>query len=183
MARLVLLDRDGVVNYDSPAFIRTPDEWRPIPGSLDAIARLKHAGWLVAVCSNQSGVGRGLIEPAMLEAIHDRLRAALAECGGSLDALLYCPHHPAEGCTCRKPAPGLLLAAMAGLGVSAGDCVAIGDSLRDIEAGKAAGCRTILVRTGNGRAAETGARQIGVDAVYDDLSDAVNAIEACTSWS
>ena len=107
----------------------------------------------------------------------------MIERGGSLDALLYCPHHPADGCTCRKPAPGLLLAAMAELGVGAHHCVTIGDSLRDIEAGKAAGCSTILVRTGNGRAAEAGARQIGVDAVYDDLADAVSAMEACASWS
>jgi len=176
MARLILLDRDGVINFDSPAFIKTPEEWRPVPGALSAIARLKRQGWLVAVCSNQSGVGRGLITPDALEAIHEKLRQCLSQLEVSLDGLAFCPHHPDEHCRCRKPAPGMLLEMMSRLGASADECIVVGDSLRDIEAGKAAGCRTVLVRTGNGSRSEAAARALGVDAVFDDLAGFASAV-------
>lgn len=178
MARLILLDRDGVINLDSPAFIKTPEEWHPIAGALPAIASLKNLGWLVAVCSNQSGVGRGLITPDALDAIHEKLRQALARLGISLDGLAFCPHHPDAHCPCRKPAPAMLLDMMNRLGVSAAETIVVGDSLRDIEAGKAAGCRTALVRTGNGSRSEAAARALGVDAVFDDLADFASALGA-----
>jgi len=180
MARLILLDRDGVINFDSPAFIKSPEEWRPIPGALDAIATLKRAGFSVAVCSNQSGVARGLLSLATLEAIHDRLRDALADRGVELDGIIYCPHHPDEHCRCRKPAPGMLLDMMARLDANPGESVVIGDSLRDIQAGRAAGCRTILVLTGNGRECVTAARALGVDAVFEDLPEAAEALRECS---
>jgi D-glycero-D-manno-heptose 1,7-bisphosphate phosphatase len=179
MARLIILDRDGVINFDSPAFIKTPDEWRPIPHALEAIAALKRAGWRVAVCTNQSGVARGLLRQTTLEAIHARMEARLAELDVELDGLSYCPHHPDDACRCRKPAPGMLLDLMANLGATPEQTIAIGDSLRDIEAGIAAQCgRCVLVRTGNGAASEAAARALGVDWVFDDLGAAARAILA-----
>jgi D-glycero-D-manno-heptose 1,7-bisphosphate phosphatase len=179
MARLIILDRDGVINFDSPAFIKSPDEWRPIPHALEAIAALKHAGWLVAVCTNQSGVGRGLVSQPMLDAIHTRMLTEIAKLDATLDGLSYCPHLPDEGCRCRKPAPGLLVDTMASLGATPAQTITIGDSLRDIEASIAAGCgRNVLVRTGNGAEAETDARELGVNWVFDDLGSAARAILA-----
>jgi D-glycero-D-manno-heptose 1,7-bisphosphate phosphatase len=180
MARLILLDRDGVINVDSPGFIKSPAEWRPLPGALDAIAALKRAGFRVAVCSNQSGVARGLLSVATLAAIHARLHDALSKRGVALDALSYCPHHPDDHCGCRKPQPGMLLTVMQQLDIPPGESVLIGDSLRDIAAGRAAGCRTILVRTGNGRDCEAEARALGVDAVFDDLREAAKALGECS---
>jgi len=179
MARLIILDRDGVINFDSPAFIRSPEEWRPIPRALEAIAALKAAGWQVAVCTNQSGIARGLLSQATLDAIHARMVAKLAELDAALDGLLCCPHHPDEACRCRKPAPGMLLDLMASLGARPAQTIAIGDSLRDIEAGIAAGCgKCMLVRTGNGAANEAAVRALGVDRVFDDLGAAARAILA-----
>src|SRR6187399_3074208 len=106
--KLIVLDRDGVINHDSPNFIKSPDEWRPIPGSLEAIARLNHAGFRVVVATNQSGVGRGLLDIATLNAIHEKLHRALAQVGGRLDAIFYCPHTGDSHCECRKPRPGML---------------------------------------------------------------------------
>jgi len=181
MARLIILDRDGVINLDSPAFIKFPDEWHPIPGALDAIADLKHAGWLVAVCSNQSGVGRGLITRQALDAIHERLYLALSERHATLDGIAFCPHRPEEHCRCRKPEPGMLLDMMARLGARPEETIAIGDSQRDLDAGHAAGCRCILVRTGNGRTTErSGATVARVD-VFDDLRSAADRLMDCPS--
>jgi D-glycero-D-manno-heptose 1,7-bisphosphate phosphatase len=177
MARLIILDRDGVINFDSPGFIKSPEEWRPIPRALEAIAALKHAGWLVAVCTNQSGIGRGLLSHATLDAIHARMLDRIALLDATLDSLSYCPHLPEEGCRCRKPAPGMLLDTIASLGATPEQTIAIGDSQRDIEAGIAAGCgRCVLVRTGNGAACEAGVRALGVDWVFDDLGSAARAI-------
>jgi D-glycero-D-manno-heptose 1,7-bisphosphate phosphatase len=176
MARLIILDRDGVINVDSPAFIKSPEEWRPLPGALDAIADLKHAGWQVAVCSNQSGVGRGLIAPEKLKAIHACLHQALAARGVHLDGLTFCPHRPDEDCSCRKPLPGMLIDTMTQLDASPANTVVIGDSLRDIQAGLAAGCRCVLVRTGNGRAAEESVRALGITEVFDDLRAAADKL-------
>ncbi len=152
MAKLILLDRDGVINFDSPDYIKSPDEWQPIPGSLEAIARLQGAGRLIAVCTNQAGVARGTLSSASLDAIHAKLRRALAECGAVLDHLACCTHHPDLGCRCRKPAPGMLLDCLQLFGIAADDACFVGDSARDLEAAKAAGCRGVLVRTGNGEA-------------------------------
>lgn len=169
MTRLILLDRDGVINADSPDYIKDVDEWVPLPGALEAIAALKRKGLLVAVCTNQSGVGRGIIAPAALERIHRRLHARLAELGVRLDGLWYCAHRPEEGCPCRKPRPGMLLDAMQALGVAPDETLFVGDAVRDIEAARAAGCRSALVLTGRGRAAEAEARALGVDWVEEDL--------------
>lgn len=170
MARLILLDRDGVINAESEAFIKGADEWQALPGSLAAIAQLKRRGFKVAVCSNQSGVGRGLMSEAALERIHEKLLAGLAELGADLDAVRYCPHHPDDDCDCRKPRPGMLLDIMAELGATAAETVFVGDSLRDLQAADAAGCRAALVRTGNGAATEAQAGAMGVIWVGDDLS-------------
>jgi D-glycero-D-manno-heptose 1,7-bisphosphate phosphatase len=170
MTRLILLDRDGVINFDSPDYIKDADEWIPIPGSIEAISELKRAGYLVAVCSNQAGVGRGIFSEAALERIHARMRAALAGHAVALDGLRYCPHHPDAGCACRKPQPGMLSDMMKTLGIAAADTIFVGDAVKDLEAARAAGCRAALVRTGCGAAAEPQARAMGVDCIADDLA-------------
>jgi len=169
MTRLILLDRDGVINYDSPDYIKDAHEWSPVPGSLQAIARLKGAGYLVAVCTNQSGVGRGIFTEDALERIHRKMTAALAELGVALDDLRYCPHHPDDGCECRKPRPGMLLATLASLHVAPTEAVLVGDRIKDLEAARAAGCRAAFVRTGVDAALEPQARAMGVDWIADDL--------------
>lgn len=173
--RAVLLDRDGVINRDSPSYIRTVDDWEPLPGSLEAIVALRAAGYPVAVCTNQAGIARGLIRPADLAAIHDQLRRQLEAMGGGLDGIFHCPHGPDDGCECRKPAPGLLLSACAQLGVPPEQAVFIGDSARDLTAGRRAGARVLLVRTGNGQATLDAGEATDV-AVYDDLAAAARAL-------
>ncbi|MCC5795612.1 MAG: D-glycero-beta-D-manno-heptose 1,7-bisphosphate 7-phosphatase [Chromatiales bacterium] len=177
--RIVVLDRDGVINHDSPDFIRKPSDWQPLAGSLAAIARLHAAGWIVVVVSNQSGVGRGLFSMAELGQIHARMVEAIREAGGELGAIVFCPHHPAEGCACRKPRPGLFRQVEQQLDTSLAGAPAIGDSVRDIEAALAAGASPILVRTGNGAASEAEVlrRWPGMP-VYPDLAAAVDALLA-----
>jgi D-glycero-D-manno-heptose 1,7-bisphosphate phosphatase len=175
---LVLLDRDGVINEDSTDFVKSVAEWHPLPGSLEAVARLKHAGYLVAVCTNQSGLARGLLDTYALDGIHAALRSALAERGAVLDGLYVCPHGPHDGCACRKPRPGLLLTAMRDLGQRPEDTRYVGDSLRDVEAALAAGCEPVLVRTGNGHASERDARCLGVTRVFDDLRRVADWLES-----
>lgn len=149
--KLIVLDRDGVINHDSDAYIRTPDEWRPLPGSLEAIARLNKAGYRVVVATNQSGVARKLFDVATLGAIHTRMHQAVGEAGGRIDAVFFCPHGPDDGCECRKPRPGLFHEILARFGASTNEVHAIGDQLRDLQAAHAAGCRPVLVLTGKGR--------------------------------
>ncbi len=146
----VILDRDGVINRDSELFIRSVDEFVPLPGSLEAIAQLKQAGWAVVVCTNQSGVGRGLYTMATLDEIHAHLRALLAEHGTSVDGIYACPHRPDAGCSCRKPKPGMLLRAATELDLDLGASYMLGDAPRDLEAGRAAGAQPVLVLTGKG---------------------------------
>ncbi|KAB7622734.1 D-glycero-beta-D-manno-heptose 1,7-bisphosphate 7-phosphatase [Alkalilimnicola sp. S0819] len=148
--RLVVLDRDGVLNEDSDAYIKSAAEWRPIPGSAAAVAALKAAGFSVVVASNQSGLGRGLFDQSALDAIHAKLGAELAAAGTALDGLYYCPHAPEAGCECRKPAPGLLRRICADFQLPGEALVMIGDSLRDLQAAEAVGARALLVRTGKG---------------------------------
>lgn len=177
--RLIVLDRDGVINHDHPDHIRTPKAWRPIDGSLEAIARLTHAGWHVAIASNQSGIGRGLFGYGDLFAIHDKMIRMTAELGGRIDGVFFCPHAPDAGCACRKPAPGLLLEIGERLGADPGSVPAVGDAWRDVEAARAAGAIPILVRTGNGRTTEEEHRNDLADiAVYDDLAAAAEALLA-----
>ena len=146
--KLVILDRDGTINVDSDEFVKTPDEWQPLPGALEAIARLNHAGWHVAVASNQSGLGRGLFDVASLNAIHAKMHKALAAYGGKIDALFYCPHSPDEGCQCRKPLPGLFEQIGERFGVDLKLVPVVGDTQRDLQAGVAVGCSPHLVLTG-----------------------------------
>lgn len=168
--RVIILDRDGVINYDSPAHIKSPEEWRPIPGSLDAIARFTHAGYRVMIATNQSGLGRGLFNVQALDAIHNKMRALLASLGGSIDEIFYCPHAPCDGCDCRKPKPGLFRQIAELPGVTLTDALAVGDSLRDLQAAASAGVETVLVRTGNGeRTVKMGGVPAGVR-VFDDLA-------------
>jgi D-glycero-D-manno-heptose 1,7-bisphosphate phosphatase len=148
--KLIILDRDGTINEDRDDFVKSPDEWVPIPGSLEAIARLNHAGWHTVVATNQSGLARGLFDMATLNPIHAKMNRALGDLGGRIDAVFFCPHGPDDGCTCRKPLPGLLQTIGERYGVSLRETYAVGDSVRDLEAGVAAGCAPHLVRTGKG---------------------------------
>lgn len=169
--KLIILDRDGVVNEDSDAYIKTPDEWHPLPGSADAIARLNRAGYRVVVATNQSGLARGLFDTTTLEAIHARMVDHLAEAGARLDGIYVCPHGPDDGCDCRKPAAGLIDQIVADYGEVAGVPL-VGDSLRDLQAGVARGCRPVLVLTGKGRRTlDKGLPEnLGPVAVYDSLA-------------
>jgi D-glycero-D-manno-heptose 1,7-bisphosphate phosphatase len=146
--KLVILDRDGTINADSDEYIKTPEEWQPLPGALEAIARLNHAGWHVAVASNQSGLGRGLFDVASLNAIHAKMHKALAAYGGRIDAIFYCPHSPDEGCQCRKPLPGLFEQIGERFGVDLHTAHVVGDTPRDLQAGASVGCQPHLVLTG-----------------------------------
>lgn len=176
---LVLLDRDGVINRDSTAYIKSVAEWEPLPGSLEAIARLCHAGYRIYVASNQSGIGRGLLDYDALFAIHDRLQRALADLGGRIDAIAYAPEHPDQASDMRKPKPGMLLDIGRRLGVSLEKVHAVGDSMRDLEAARAANCKPVLVRTGNGRKTEQAlGKDRGGVAVYDDLAAFASALIA-----
>ncbi|WP_290637603.1 D-glycero-beta-D-manno-heptose 1,7-bisphosphate 7-phosphatase [Aquisalimonas sp.] len=145
-----MLDRDGVINVDSDAYIKSVDEWHPLPGSLDAIARLSRAGWVIAVCTNQSGVGRGLFTDDTVSAIHAELQRRLAALGGRVDGFFYCPHTPEADCSCRKPKPGLLTQAAAALSFPLQGTPFVGDSRRDTDAARAVGATPVLVRTGKG---------------------------------
>jgi len=146
--KLIIIDRDGTLNRDSDEFVKTPDEFIPLPGALEAIARLNHAGWHVVIASNQSGLGRGLFDVAALNAIHAKMHKLLAAVGGRIDAVFYCPHSPEENCRCRKPLPGLFEQIGARFGVQLKDVPAVGDSVRDVQAGAAAGCEPHLLLTG-----------------------------------
>lgn len=149
-APLIILDRDGVINHDSDDYIKSPDEWVPLEQSLEAIAKLKHAGWIVVVATNQSGVERGLFDISTLHAIHNKLMAAVAEKGGHIDGIFFCPHAPASSCDCRKPATGLLKDIAERFGRSLENVPVVGDSLRDLQAGAELGCGLWLVKTGKG---------------------------------
>jgi D-glycero-D-manno-heptose 1,7-bisphosphate phosphatase len=148
--KLIILDRDGVINYDSEQFIKSPDEWRPIPGSLQAISRLNHAGFRVVVATNQSGLGRGLFDMATLIAINDKMHRALAQLGGRIDALFYCPHTADSACECRKPKPGMLIEIGNRFGVELTGVPCVGDSVRDLQAAAAVEAQPILVLSGKG---------------------------------
>jgi D-glycero-D-manno-heptose 1,7-bisphosphate phosphatase len=148
--KLVILDRDGTINLDSEDYIKSPAEWTPIKGSLEAIARLIQADYRVVVATNQSGIGRGLFDSQALFAIHDKLQRALGLVGGRIDAFFFCPHRADEGCRCRKPQPGMLIEAARRFNVAIEDVSMVGDSRKDVEAAAAAGARPVLVLTGNG---------------------------------
>ena len=146
--KLVILDRDGTINEDRDDYVKSPEEWVPIPGSLEAIARLNHAGWHTVIASNQSGLARGLFDMAALNAMHVKLSQMLAKLGGRIDAVFFCPHAPEDHCECRKPMPGLFRLIGERYGIDLDEVPAVGDSLRDLQAAAAAGCQPHLVRTG-----------------------------------
>lgn len=146
--KLVILDRDGTINEDRDDYVKSADEWAPIPGALEAIARLNHAGWHTVIASNQSGLARGLFDMAALNGIHARMNRELAEVGGRIDAVFFCPHGPDDGCRCRKPLPGLFETIGERYGIDLAEAHLVGDSLRDLQAGAAVGCRTHFVQTG-----------------------------------
>lgn len=148
--KLIILDQTGVINQSSGTFIKTPDEWIAIPGSLEAIARLTHAGYRVVIATNQSGIGRGLLDMAAYNAINDKMYKAVHLAGGRIDAIFFCPHTNADKCSCRKPATGLFDEIMQRYGVNLKNIPAVGDSLKDLQAAAAIGAIPILVLTGNG---------------------------------
>lgn len=147
----IILDRDGVINHDSDFYIKSPDEWHPISGSLEAIAELNRAGYRVLVATNQSGVARGLYDLETLHKIHEKLHHELAKVGGKIEEIFFCPHHPDERCFCRKPKPGLLFQIQEKYSLNMEETFFIGDSIVDVSAALYAGCNPILVLTGNGQ--------------------------------
>ncbi len=175
--KLVVLDRDGVINEDSNEHVKSVAEWRPISGSLEAIARLCQAGFAVVVVTNQSGLARGLFDRAALDAIHEAMNRQVEAAGGRIAGLFICPHAPGEGCDCRKPRPGLLRQVEAELGASVLDAPLIGDKPSDLQLARVAGCLPILVRTGKGLSTEREADLAGV-LVFDDLCAAADHLVA-----
>ncbi|MBV7481469.1 D-glycero-beta-D-manno-heptose 1,7-bisphosphate 7-phosphatase [Bordetella sp. BOR01] len=173
--KLIVLDRDGVINQDSDAFVKNPDEWIALPGSLAAIARLSQAGYTVVVASNQSGLARGLFDVTMLNAIHAKMHRELAQAGGVVDAIFLCPHGPDDGCTCRKPLPGMYHDIANRYDASLAGVPAVGDSLRDLQAAAAAGCAPWLVLTGNGAKTRQGGLPAGTR-IANDLSAVADAL-------
>jgi D-glycero-D-manno-heptose 1,7-bisphosphate phosphatase len=149
--KLVILDRDGTINYDSDQYIKSPAEWKPIPGSLEAIARLTQGGWRCVVATNQAGIARGLFDMATLNAIHAEMHRAVAQAGGRIDAIFFCPHAAEADCECRKPKPGLLREIGTRMDVELQGVPMVGDALRDLQAAAAVGCRPFLVLTGKGK--------------------------------
>ena len=173
--KLVVLDRDGVINLDSDQYIKSPEEWKPIPGSLEAIARLTQAGFRVVIATNQSGLGRGLFDMATLNAMHDKMHKAVSQLGGRIDAVFFCPHALDAGCACRKPKPGMLLEIAERFGVALEDVPAIGDSLRDLQAASAAGARPVLVLTGKGALTRTEGHLPPGTRIFADLAAVARA--------
>ena len=148
--KLIILDRDGTINEDRDDYVKSADEWVPIPGALEAIARLNHAGWHTVIATNQSGIGRGTFDMAALNAMHVKMNQLLAKQGGRIDAVFFCPHIPEDECDCRKPMPGLFTQIGERFGVSLDAVPVVGDTLRDLQAGAAAGCQPHFLRTGKG---------------------------------
>ena len=176
--KLVILDRDGVINQDSEQFIKNPGEWKPIPGSLEAIARLNHMGYRVVIASNQSGIGRGLFDMDALNAINDKMYRALTHVGGRVDALFYCPHAADANCECRKPKPGMLIDIGQRFNVDLTGVPAIGDALRDLQAAQTVGAQPMLVLTGKGKKTQAAGDLPENTLVFPDLAEAVRHIIA-----
>ena len=176
--KLVILDRDGVINQDSDQFIKNTTEWKAIPGSLEAIAKLNQAGYRVVVASNQSGIGRGLLDMGALNAINDRMYRVLAQVGGRIDALFYCPHAAEANCDCRKPKPGMFIDIAQRFNVDLAGVPSVGDSLRDLQAAVTAGAQPMLVLTGKGAKTEAAGGLPDGTPVFADLAEAVRNIVA-----
>ncbi|GGP27784.1 D,D-heptose 1,7-bisphosphate phosphatase [Silvimonas amylolytica] len=168
--KLLILDRDGVINEDDPGYIKSPEEWIPIPGSLEAMGELTRAGWSLVVATNQSGVARGYYTVETLNRIHARMYKAVNEAGGHIDAVFFCPHGPEDHCGCRKPLPGMILDIVRRYNIQPADCIMVGDSQRDLDCIVAAGGRAILVRTGNGTKTEAADKLPVGTLVFNDLA-------------
>jgi D-glycero-D-manno-heptose 1,7-bisphosphate phosphatase len=174
--KLVILDRDGVINHDSDHYIKSPAEWRPIPGSIEAIARLHQGGFRIAVATNQSGIGRGLFDMATLNAINDKMMEMVFRQGGRIDALFFCPHTAVEECGCRKPKTGMLEEIAARFHTDLKGSFLVGDSLKDLQAAAAVGAQPILVLTGKGQRTREEGDLPRKTLVFEDLSEAVRHI-------
>jgi len=175
-AKLIILDRDGVINHDSDHYIKSTEEWRPIPGSLEAIARLTQWGYRIVVATNQSGIGQGLFEMDTLNAIHEKMIKAAAQLGGRIDAVFFCPHINGDACGCRKPKPGMFEEIAARYNMSLTGVPAVGDSLRDLLAAREAGANPILVLTGKGHKTQADPALPSQTPVFDDLAAAVASL-------
>ena len=170
----IILDRDGVINHDSDDYIKSPEEWQPIAGSLEAIAKLHQAGIKVVIATNQSGIARGLYDEFMLARIHTKMNQLITAEGGRLAGIFYCPHGPDDGCDCRKPLPGLVHQITEALVIESANIPFIGDSVRDLVAAEAAGCQAILVKSGKGeRSLASGQVESNIP-VFDDLASFVD---------
>ncbi len=168
-SKLIILDRDGVINYDSDDYVKSVDEWIPLPGSMEALAKLTQAGFKIGIATNQSGISRGYFTVATLDAMHQKMLTLAAKAGAKIDYIAYCPHGPDDHCDCRKPLPGLIHKIEKALNMSAKGCYMVGDSLRDLQAGQAAGLIPALVLTGKGqRTLDKENGLPGID-VFDDL--------------
>lgn len=176
LPKLVILDRDGVINHDSDDYIKSVEEWLPIDGSLEAIARLNHAGIFVAVATNQSGIARGYFSLQELNRMHAKFQQALARVGGHVDGIFFCPHAPDEGCSCRKPAPGLLRSISLRFGFALDRVPFIGDTRSDVEAARAARALPMLVRTGKGERTLAADPSLAELPVFADLAEAVDSL-------
>jgi len=168
--KLIILDQAGVINESSETFVKTPEEWIAIPGSLEAIARLTHAGYRVVIATNQSGIGRGLLDMATYNAINDKMHKAVAHAGGRIDAIFFCPHTNTDQCNCRKPATGLFQEIMQRYGVNLKNIMAVGDSLKDLQAAAAVGAIPVLVLTGNGQRTRDSTEIPVCTQIFDDLA-------------
>ncbi|MBU2705995.1 D-glycero-beta-D-manno-heptose 1,7-bisphosphate 7-phosphatase [Zooshikella marina] len=175
MSKLIILDRDGVINQDSDSYIKTVEEWQPIPGSIEAIAKLSQAGYLITVATNQSGIARGLFSEKTLLAMHEKMLSMVSEAKGKIECIVYCPHGPDDACDCRKPKTGLINQIESTLKTSAINAWLVGDSLRDIEAAEKAGCKPILVKSGKGQRTLTANPAIKAE-IHDDLADFAEAL-------
>ena len=174
--KLIILDRDGVINQDSDDYIRSAEEWQPIPGSLEAIAKLNQAGYTVVIITNQSGVGRGYFSSQDLTAMHQKMRALLNKHHGKIDKIYYCPHTPHDNCTCRKPETGMFEQVADDYKIDLPSAINIGDSLRDLQAGQLMGCQNILVKTGKGTKTFKELEKPNNIKVFANLSKAVDYI-------
>ncbi len=174
--RLVILDRDGTINQDRDDYVKSVQEWVSIPGALEAVARLNHAGWHTVIATNQSGLARGLFDMAALNAINDKMYRALGQLGGRIDALFYCPHAAESDCDCRKPKPGMFLDIAQRFNVSLAGVPSVGDSLRDLQAAATAGAQPMLVLTGKGKKTKAAGDLPEGTLVFADLAEAVRRI-------
>lgn len=174
--KLVILDRDGVINYDSDACIKSPEEWKPIPGSLEAIAHFSQAGYRVVVATNQSGIGRGLLDMVTLNAINDKMYKAAIQAGGRIDAMFFCPHTHSDKCRCRKPATGMFREISERFGLGLTGVPAIGDSLRDLQAAAEVGAIPVLVLTGKGKVTQAEDQLPQDTRIFPDLAAAAHVM-------